>query len=356
MFHRFWHVTCWKRECMKRFGLIILLALVAPLPLLAHTGTWNVNSDGTWETATNWNPNTTFPGDNGTADDATFGNIITADVTVTHSTTLSINSITFNDDNQYTITGGQLRLFSSGTQFNQNGNGTVVIGSSFLLQQNSNTFGGTGSGAVSFNGVIDGANPKDLAFAGSYTSNLNAANTYQGDTTITAGTVNLNAANAMGSTASITVNTPGTLLINASNAINNSAPITLGGGTLTQANGVSDTVGALTLTANSTINLGTSGTLTFANTTAPGSTLTITGWTGNPYTSGTGAQIFFNSSMSTQILAGIQFAGYVPGAYVLSTGEVVPVPEPSTMIAGGLAALGLGWRRLRARRRTEPAV
>ncbi len=325
---------------------VLLVLFLCPSLIRAHTGTWNVDANGNWEVDTNWTGTSTkWPGDNGTADDAIFGNVITANRTVTQTTSpISINTITFNDDNQYTITGGQLRLFSSGTQFNQNGTGSVVIGSSFLLQQNANTFGGTGTGTVDFNGVIDGANPKALAFSGTGIFNLNAANTYTGTTTVNSGNVNLNIASAMGSTASITLNTGGTLLINASNAIKDAAPIAMAGGTLTQANGVSDTIGTMTLTSSSTINLGTSGSLTFANTSFSGSTLTINNWTGSVNSSGTGGKIFFNSSMSAQTLAGITFTGYTPGALVLSTGEVVPVPEPATVMAGFFVVSLLGWR------------
>ena len=58
--------------------------------------------------------------------------------------------------------------------------------------------------------------------------------------------------------------------------------------------------------------------------------------------------------MTTSQLAEIQFinpAGFGPGTYaasILGTGEVVPIPEPATLVlllSGGLVLLGYRWRR-----------
>jgi hypothetical protein len=64
-----------------------------------------------------------------------------------------------------------------------------------------------------------------------------------------------------------------------------------------------------------------------------GSTLTITGWTGLAGASGTAGKIFFGNSaagLTSGQLSQINFSGYSNGATILSTGEIVAVPEPAT--------------------------
>lgn len=98
-------------------------------------------------------------------------------------------------------------------------------------------------------------------------------------------------------------------------------------------NGNSHTLGVLTLTDNSIINLAAAvHTITFSDSQAAtwiaGKTLTITGWTGTAGSSGTGGKIFFGSNSSgltSQQLSQIAFTGYSTGATILSTGELVPL-------------------------------
>jgi hypothetical protein len=97
--------------------------------------------------------------------------------------------------------------------------------------------------------------------------------------------------------------------------------------------------------------------LAFANSSAQAwtGTLTILNWTGTPFTGGGTDQLFFGTDSSgltdsqlSQIAfysdAGDTFLGV--GGYG-GDGEVVPVPEPSTWIAGALlfGAIGFSQRR-----------
>ncbi len=214
-----------------------------------------------------------------------------------------------------------------------------------------------GAGNTTVNGIISGTGGLTKNGAGSVTLSGAAPNTFTGATAVNAGTLNLASAGALGATSSVTLNSGGTLLLSGAptaDRINNTAGLALAGGTLNQ-NGATETMGILTLTANSVINLGAAGGLTFANTTwSPGTfTLTINGWTGTSGAAGssTGATLSFNSTMSGQTLNNINFVGYAWGGYVLSTGEIIPVPEPASIMAGLLLVLLLGWQTLRRFRR-----
>ena len=92
------------------------------------------------------------------------------------------------------------------------------------------TFGGAGD--VTANGVIAGADVQ-LSKDGPGTLTLGGANTYTGTTTIT----------------------EGTLRLGASNVIANTSNVVLNGGTLATG-GISDTVGSLTVSASSVIDMG----------------------------------------------------------------------------------------------------
>src|SRR5205814_9604652 len=117
---------------------------------------------------------------------------------------------------------------------------------------------------------------------------------------------------ALASTTGITVNSGGTLSLGASDQINNSATMSLGGGTLAKGKFSEGTagavgVGAVTLTASSTIDFGsgTVGVLTFASLNPSSFTLHIANWTGTPNTVGTGStdRLIFDSDQSSNLSA-----------------------------------------------------
>lgn len=141
----------------------------------------------------------------------------------------------------------------------------------------------------------------------------------------------------------------GTLLLSASHQIHDTANMTLSGGNITVNNliGHQETLGTLTLSANSTLNLGTgSSVINFANssstTWAVGSTLTITNWSGNHTVGGGTDRVFFGTTsggLTSAQVSQIKFLnpfGLPPGTYdaiILATGEVVPVPEPGVWLS-----------------------
>lgn len=178
--------------------------------------------------------------------------------------------------------------------------GNITLGSAaFTVNQTSNT---------AYAGVISGTGT--LTKTGAGTLALSGTNTYTGLTTITAGILQLGAAN----------------VIAAGN-------ISLNGGTFSTGatTGFSETMGTLNLNANSIISLGT-GThdLTFANSSGvawAGTTLTISGWAGTVGVGGSAGRIFFGNTTGTLTsaqLATITFTGF-PGTPILTpSGELVP--------------------------------
>jgi autotransporter-associated beta strand protein len=237
-----------------------------------------------------------------------------------------------------------------------NANGASITGN-LALGTTTRTFQVNDSTAASndltVSALISGSGGVTKTGAG--TLNLsNASNTYGGPTTVSAGTLLLTG--SVSSTSSVAVNTGGTLLLGAADRINNSAAINLAGGIL-NTGGFGETVGALTLSDSSTIDLGKGASvLTFgAGTMFAGSqVLTIDNWSGNSEGHGTD-QLIFSQDMSSS-LSQISFTGFGGAAQIdLNNGqyEIVPVPEPATLFAA-LALLGLigcrEGRRLRGSR------
>ncbi len=205
------------------------------------------------------------------------------------------------------------------------------------------------------NGGVTKTGAGRLSFTGT------EANTYTGATTVNGGTLELAKSSGVNSIAgsAITVNSGGTLLLGNSNQIINTANLTLNSGILSTGTtvGYSETLGTLTLSGTSSIDLGTaSHLLQFANSSALSGSwsghLTINGWTGIPETSGTSGKIFFGNNVSGLTagqLAMISFNGFGPGAMLLTTGELVPVavPEAQSILAALLIAGAIGYRERR---------
>jgi autotransporter-associated beta strand protein len=126
---------------------------------------------------------------------------------------------------------------------------------------NANTVVFDGSGATNVTSFISGAGAT-VSKQGTGTLTLSGANTYTGNTSIVAGILRLGAANV----------------------ISNSSNMVLAGGTFSTgaAAGFAESLGTLTVSANSTLAFGTGGhTINFANSNATtwGGFLFVTGWT-----------------------------------------------------------------------------
>ena len=161
----------------------------------------------------------------------------------------------------------------------------------------------------------------------------------------------------------------GALTLGAANQIANGTDLILNGGTFRTGNasaGYAESLGDLTLNANSTIDLGAAAglrDLVFIDSSGVtwfgGATLTVANWAGT-LTGGTAGRIFFGSNSSgleLGQLSQITFSGYTAGAQLLGTGELVPfsltsaVPEPGTYAAAAMLVLLALWHR---RRKSRP--
>jgi len=196
-------------------------------------------------------------------------------------------------------------------------------------------------GTVTFSGVISGTG-SGITKVGPGTVILSGANTYTGGTTLSAGTLRLGA----------------------DNVIPNTGTFAFSGGNL-DANDKSEVMGGLSLTANSAITLGTVTArqdLTFASAARTGGQLTVDNWVGTPNVgaSATADRIIFNSNANTGgFLSNVFWNDQnITGATFISIGggqfELVPVPEPGTILAGCLLVGIFGWSERKRLRRLFP--
>ncbi len=186
--------------------------------------------------------------------------------------------------------------------------------------------------------ITETGGARSINKTGAGTLVLSGANTYSGGTTLTGGQIDLGA----------------------DNVIPDTGTFTFAGGILA-ANNRTDSIGQLSLTADSSLNLspdGTAGALTFASAAWTSGTLTINGWTGTPGAVGTDDRIYFTSTPGSDFLdhvyfdigGNLYFADMIGNELVAG---VTPVPEPVNVALGVFgvmfAAIGL-WRRHRASR------
>jgi fibronectin-binding autotransporter adhesin len=180
--------------------------------------------------------------------------------------------------------------------------------------------------------------------SGAGTTKLNGTNDFTGVTEIKAGKINAAAADVLKSTSNIIL-TGGTLLLSGTgNRINDSAQLTLSGGKL-DSNGLSETFGNLTTTADTTIDLGAGvSILTFnsGGSTAWSGVLKIWNWT-----DGFDKILFTSNASNGNVnLANIQFysdsgsTSVGAGSFINGGTELVPVPEP-TAVLSALSLLGI---------------
>lgn len=214
------------------------------------------------------------------------------------------------------------------------------------------------SGTKTFSGVLDlpaASGVLNVTKSGNYEQQLTGAvaNTYTGNTTVTGGVL------ALGKTAGVDAIASGTLLISggsvrldASNQIANTVSVTLDGGTFDTNLAQSETVGALTLSSSSFLDMGTGAmALSFSDSSAiawAGGTLSI-----NNFILGQDTLRFGTNTggLTLTQLAQLRFVGYGNvGGQIDASGYVVPVPEPATYV---LCILAGAFLVLRVRRRSS---
>ncbi len=262
-----------------------------------------------------------------------------------------------------TLTGGSvLEMTATGTLTNRitigtgngvlsNSSGGAVTYSGPVSKDGTTLTSRSGTGTNVFTGVISGANANsDLVVDGGTTVFSNQM-TYTGPTIIT---------------------NSGTLVLKVDDAMPSGGSLVLGGGTFLVGDSTAvygdTTIGTMTLSANSTIDFGTSTDTTtrsigFANSSAISwtGTLKITNWTqATNSESGAYGRLYFSNNtngLTTNQLSQISFdiGGTLYGAKYLSDGEVVadltPIPEAPVTAAAAVIVLAILWkehRRLRS--------
>jgi len=223
---------------------------------------------------------------------------------------------------------------------------------------NANTLTINGSSTTTYSGGISGTG--NLVKNGSGTTTLNAANTYTGTTTVNSGTLAAAATNALGNSTVIYV-TGGSFLVTAANAVNDNANINLGG-TLALNGTFNETVGLLTLSANSVIDLdGFTGILRFGGVGSWASNTTLAIWNWNGINGASNRHVVFtNNSTLTSNLANISFYSDSGNSFVgngfgkdfMGPGggtEIIAVPEPEAFLYAVVLLAGVAVQYLRRR-------
>lgn len=292
---------------------------------------------------------------------ANWGGLVVKGGTVTATANQTFNGVA--GSSTFNITGGSLgfagttlKFFGTATLTGGSIDGNVGGGSQgtlYIQEGHLHSYGTTLNNAPNITMdvaaatyLVDGSTP--LSGIGNFTKNGS-------------GTVRLDQSISVIAGKLISVNS-GTLLLGASDRIGDSSAMKLAGGTFATG-GNSETLGTLTLSANSTIDLGSGASIlsfgdSSARTWTGGTTLVINNWSGS-LTGGGTDQIYFGSnsnSLTSAQLAQIVFhdpfgpgSGDIPAIF-LPSGEIVPIPEPGTVIAGFALVGMLTWSERRALR------
>lgn len=243
--------------------------------------------------------------------------------------------------------------------------GTVNTGTGTLTISNTggtNVITNASSNSATINGHLAFAGPNPIVQVADGTAavdlNVNATiNATNGFNKTGAGVMKINQTLNSGGPVEIS---QGTLLLGASNIIANNVQIKLSGGTFNTggfSEGTATTAGLgnLTLTANSTINMGTGNSIiNFDSATYTSGTLTVTNWSGAAGGGGTD-QIHFNTAPNSSFLANVYWADFGTTGAKMIGNEMVPisgvpiVPEPGTVAGGALLGAFALWRFWRRR-------
>ena len=287
-----------------------------------------------------------------------------------------------------TVSAGTLRLSGNGTLGTGGisiSGGELDLGAKSLTNTISGLTGGVlSNGTLTANGgnfnvsagtitaVLAGSN--GLVKSGNGTVALSASNSYSGATTVNSGTLQAAASGALGNSTVININ-GGSLLVTAANAVNDTAAINLGGGRMAASGNFSETVGALTLSANSIIDFsGFVGTLRFSGigSWASGANLAIWNWSGttqygtqvNNYANPSNLVFTTVTSNLTDNLANISFysdsgnsfvgSGFEVSGFSGGGSQIIAVPETETYFYAVALLAGIVVQHLRRRAKRKP--
>jgi autotransporter-associated beta strand protein len=325
-------------DCLGRLVIGVFCAYVL-LPALSFGQViWdNSNADNRWGTAANWNSNAVpGTGSNVQFNATDFGDATVSDVELRGSQ--NANSITFNNvDDAFSIINGTgnrtLNLTSGAITRTAGSSGIQTIANDTLALGANSIMNIDGTGNLSISATISGTT-RSLTKTGAGELILSGTNTFSGGTIVSAGTLTLASASALGS----------------------GSTLTLSGGTL-KLSTTGTTVTNLNVTANSTIDFGgANASLNITNlSVTAGVTLNIINWV-----NATDAFITTAWVGATQDTIGaapmnrVVFSGFTGDntAWESIDNRIRPIPEPSTygaLLLGAVTGL-MFWRRRRQAR------
>ncbi len=266
---------------MKLAAAAAMALAALPAVTQAASDVWNVNSDGSWATGTNWFSLSAPGATSGTAntDVATFGAVISAARAITVDANRNIGGINFNaNSSAYTLSGGNI-LLTNGSIIQTSGAGsahTDVVNTSIQIQGDGGsanftagsstgtrllsigggvtgvstglnvttlTLGGANAGANTVGGVIgDGAGGGKLALVKSGAGQWNVtniANSFTGGISLGGGSINWNGDSRTlnGNNITFTANTT------MQGFLNSASPNNVMSGGITVNSGITGTIG-----------------------------------------------------------------------------------------------------------------
>lgn len=212
----------WKQQTqtgVESSGRAIIQAPNAPTAILA-TRTWDggtaANNDN-WDTILNWD-NDALPAN---TDDVVFGTGFASGVSISLNGNRTVNSFTISTTTVFAINNSTLTLTSgtltrndvAGTEGDHTISSAITLGADGLWTID-------GAGTLTTGGVIgDGVNTFGLTKAGTGTLVFSStAKSYGGDTTITAGTLQINVNAALSATGNLQIDSAGTFGIGGTGA------------------------------------------------------------------------------------------------------------------------------------------
>jgi fibronectin-binding autotransporter adhesin len=295
---------------------------------------------------------------------------LSANNTYTGDTTISAGTLQIAENSNLGATsaaviisnGGTLRVTSAGTISNaitigagngslSNASGGTLVFAGTATKDGTVLYSRAGSGTNVFTGVIQGASANSDFVVDGGTTVFSNVMTYNGPTIITNG---------------------GTLVLAVDDAMPSGSDLILGGGTflvdVENYNADSSlSMGTLTLTADSTIDLGGFGTsgdrnLVFADSSGvaiewnTNAVLTITNWQGVANQQSDVTKLLFGTGgLTTDQLAQIRFADQsIDGGQLLGAqGELAPIPEAPVWMGALAVCSFILWREVRRHRQNK---
>lgn len=203
-----------------RYQRLVLIAaglIILSLPHGRSQTLWDGDANtNAWNTASNWNPNSTP----GSATDVVFDNtyVGTLPTTIALGGNRSVGTLTFDSNDPLALIDGsgsrRLDLFGGLITQTATSSGLHELQFNTLRLRDNTTFDINGTGGFNVSSVItEQSGTRNITKSGSGTLSFSAANTYTGTTTVSAGTLAISNASALGSGSTTTVASGGTLAL-----------------------------------------------------------------------------------------------------------------------------------------------